>query len=179
MNKTFRTLVVVFSCLLTCVCALTITSVIMNNVLDSISLIGLCFVLISLLFGFVYLILGFSKDLSKIYKTCILIGTLNALMSIVLSLKETYNTVALITTVIAFGLYVVLLVGTNLGKVKSYVLCILIIIIRIMGIVANYMLVKDILHPQVLNIIGQLAIILMVFIATSAKYIDKENRGSK
>lgn len=179
MNKTFRTLVIVFSCLLTCVCALTTTYVIMNDTLDSLNLIGLCFVLITLLLGFVYLILGFSKDLSNMYIGCILIATLNALMSVVLSLSEKYNTVALICTGLALALYTVLLVGRNLGKTVSYTLCILIIIIRILGIIFNYMAVKSFLAPEVLNVCGQLAIILMIFIATTAKYIDKENRGSK
>lgn len=179
MNKAFRTLVIVFSCFLTCVCALTTVYVIINDSLDSLNLIGLCFVLITLLLGFIYLILGFSKDLSNMYIGCILIATVNALMSVILSLSEKYNTAALICTGLALVFYTVLLVGRNLGKTVSYALCILIIVIRVLGVIFNFVATNSFLNPQVINVCGQLAIILMVFIATTAKYIDKDNRGTK
>ena len=175
----FRKTITIFSCVLTLACAIAIHSVISTVKLDTLNLLGLYFVLVSLIFGLVYLILGFTKNLSKLYKASILIGALNALMSILLSLNESFDTTALITTSLAFALYVVMLVANNLGRKKSFIICIIIMSIRITGIITNYLILKDFMNPQVLNICGQFAIIVMVFAATSAKYVDKSSRNAE
>lgn len=179
MKNTFYKLVTIFSCLLTIVCAIALGKVLLANTLEGVYLAGAVLIFASLIYAFVYLILGFKKDLASLYKKSIALSVLNALIVTVASVNEANPYVSVMFCTISFGLLMVLLFAENLGETKSNIICISVLVLRAAGLASNYMAIRNILDDKVVLIGAQLALALMVFVATEAKYVDKTKRGTK
>lgn len=175
----FSKLVTIFSCLLTIVCAIAVGKVILANELEGLYLAEAVLIFASLIYSLVYLVLGFRKDLADLYKKSIALSALNGLVVTVASVNEVNPYASVMFCTISFGLLMVLLCAENLGATKSYIFSIIILILRAAGFAINLLAIGDIANDNVVLIGAQLALALMVFIATSAKYVDKNNRGSK
>ena len=138
---------------------------------------------ISLLFGLLYSINGYSKDVAKDYKMFMLFYAISAMVSIIVpvldllnvgigSLKFVSVAIDAITTTCAF----MLAFGKDLGYEKSIKYVTLALSVSIIKLLLN--IVKlDFTHsiPSSAHLIQ--AIIAYVFV--SAKYKDKEARGTK
>lgn len=178
-NPLFSKLVTAFSCLLTLVCSIAVGKVIIANQLEGLYLAEAILIFASLIYSLIYLLLGFRKDLANLYKKSIALSTLNALVVTIASVNEINPYASVMFCTISFGLLMVLLCAENLGSTKSYIICIIILVLRAAGFASNLFVVGDITNDSVVLIGAQLALSLMVFVATSAKYVDKNQRGTK
>lgn len=178
-NTLFSKLVTVFSCLLSLVCSIAVGKVILSNQLEGLYLAEAVLIFASLIYSLIYLLLGFKKDLASLYKKSIALSTFNALIITIASVNEINPYASVLFCTLSFGLLMVLLCAENLGSTKSYIICIIILVLRAAGFVSNLLVVGDITNDSVVLIGAQLSLALMVFVATSAKYVDKNQRGTK
>lgn len=134
------------------------------------------FILISLAAAFVYICSGFKKSMAVYYKASLILCSINGLLSIVAS-NSSSSVLAFVCNVLCYLVLIVLITCENIGKRNSYILCAINVVLRI---VAMFIVVKYFGSStyQTRIALSQLALALMVAIATFAKYIDKDNRGT-
>ena len=82
----------------------------------------------------------------------------------------------MISCAICFGLLLFLALGKDNGKKVSLICCFIVIALRTMGLLFNN---NGFIDPSTVLIFSQLVLALMVTVITVAKYIDKEERGTK
>ena len=130
--------------------------------------------------AFFYICRGYTKEYAEEYKTCMLIAAINALAVAVIATTEKTSIISLVMCIIAFGDIVILAFGKDLGKKKSTICCIVLVLIRLAGFIASFIPSDGgaILNPARTLIIAQIALAILISLVTYAKYLDKDARGT-
>lgn len=134
------------------------------------------FILISLAVAFVYICSGFKKSMSPYYKASLILCSINALLSIIAS-NSASSIFAFVCNVLCYLVIIILITSKDLGKKNSYILCAVNVVLRAISL---FIVINHFGNGtyQASIALSQLALALMVAIATYAKYIDKGNRGT-
>lgn len=150
--------------------ALTVTPTPTYQLLTSVGLI------ITGLFGAIYLMSGYSKQKSSLYFVCFMIlYAITEWMGIIGA--KSNNTVNMMLLVLSFGFSCVLAISKDLGKFKSVILSSVIVLTVVGRLVISY-------YTTGLPVFGvrpltKLIIGLTVLVLVIAKYHDKKQRGTK
>lgn len=145
---------------------------------DVFSLIGLAMTVLDLIFAGFYIINGYRKDAAKYYKIYGLLlavkYTIIVVHSIILgSLPfEIFNALTLV-------IVLVLTLSSNLGKNKSFILCGLLVILRVICFVIRIALIQATNINSILSHMANIDLVCLYGIMTYAKYLDKTERGTK
>ena len=177
-NKNYLLGATIATLVLIVLCVIGVAKVIREQTLSELYVAGAMFVLISLVFGFIYLILGYSKMTAPVYKIAIAVAALNALLVTTTSVNEPTVYISIASCAICFGLYCVLLFAKDLGKQKSLIICGAIVFIRAIGLFSNIASYGSLTSNEVILIGAQLALAIVITLITIGKYIDKKSRGT-
>ena len=134
--------------------------------------------MVVLVLGDFYILRGYSKDSAAFYK---LFGAVYALYIITAVVSISTNaTKPLIVTFENFSLVIVLvlLLSENLGKIKSFILCALLVLFNIAILVTNLITGKYIGIVLTIMLVD-IVLACLYGIMTYAKYLDKTERGTK
>lgn len=128
----------------------------------------------TLMFAALYFMLGYKKNSAIYYK--MFVWSYAVGMGVLVLLMEGKPLVFIISSLINYGILFVLAVGKDLGKVRSYILCILGLLLETLSVI----LFIRIFGTQYISCMSSkvlLSILLLVMIY--AKYADKDSRGTK
>lgn len=145
-----------------------------SNILQNIEIIA---DLVACSIALFYLIDGYSKGLAKRYQLFLIVTAINALAVAVLSIGEKTPMISVVMCSIAFVILLVLSFYKNLGKTISYILCTILLFIRLSGLLSNVLILSN--QMPALNFalfVSQISLALLVFVSTYAKYTDKASR---
>lgn len=138
----------------------------------------------ALLVALIYVNVGFTKDLSGVYKVFLGCYTLTLFCSLVGTSVSAESTLSTVLAALAYGLVITLAVGKDLGKIRSMFLCVAVVVVSAAQFVEN-----GFLHPELqlggetldsllmIRVASLLAMSVVLGVSTVAKYIDKAARG--
>lgn len=140
--------------------------------------------IISLIFGLLYSLFGYKKDVAKYYKTFMILYVLSSLISVLVPIIDTINGNITITN-IAFAIFGIIILicacmlafGKDLGKGKSTNLFLIVLSICTIKILWNLVIESPLAYSS-----ASFAYLIQAFIVcvlVTGKYKDKQARGSK
>lgn len=174
--KKLNLLVVVIVAGLALACAIGEIDIVATSKLDGFYKIEGILDVFALALSLMYLVLGYQKGVAKYYKAALFVACANALVATAVSCNEATRYISVISCAICFGLLLFLALGKDNGKKVSLICCFIVIALRTMGLLFNN---NGFIDPSTVLIFSQLVLALMVTVITVAKYIDKEERGTK
>lgn len=129
--------------------------------------------MLTLLFAALYFMMGFKKDAAPYYK---LFAWMFAISTCVFVLAvRTMPIVFVIIGLINYAILSILAVAKDLGKKKSFILCIISIVVSAAAIVLFCILNAG----SVITMASKLLLSVLLFVMVNAKYADKGIRGTK
>ena len=133
--------------------------------------------LLALLFAGFYIISGYVKDSAKYYKLFGIFYMFSMIIEMIACLTNTAFTMDIISIVLDIVCIFALVFVKDLGKTKSFVICGILVILQIICTILVY-LEGD---PTIVKIDTFMGIDLACLfgIMTYAKYLDKDERGTK
>ena len=176
MKKSLNVFAIIISVLSIC-CAIGIVYLTFSSELDALYIVESISNLLALIYAFFYLINGYKKDFATYYKIAMLVNAVNALVVTALSSNEATKYISIISCAICFGAILTLALAKNLGKNTSITLCLIVIVLRTMGIVSCFM-ASATLDINLILMLSQLVLALVILLATIAKYVDKQERNT-
>ena len=145
--------------------------------------------MVSLLAAIHYVFMGYKKDAAGSYKTFLFFCAFSELLSVLLSASfedQLSSTVGAFLSALTYGIILVMAVGKDLGKTVSYILCGIIYAVRMFAFLSTFIAFPGITRGGTeINTIYTLyaaasaLIAFLIGIFTYAKYVDKEDRGTK
>lgn len=128
----------------------------------------------------IYLLEGFRKESSKKFKATLIATTVNALVVTVVSIAEKIDVVPIIMCSIAFYILGYLTIVKNIGKKTSYILCGILVIIRLSGFISGLLTLRNVPNgsSMIILMFSQLSLAMLICVLEYAKYFDKQSRGT-
>ena len=171
--------IVVINCLFALICGGGAIYVSFTNNMDVFYKIEAIADLLALAGASIYLVLGYKKGVASIYKACMYICGLHALLVTALAINEEIKYIPVIFCAISYGNIFLLALGKDLGKKMSLGLAITVVLLRTFGFVSSIFERTGVFNTYSILILSQLVLALFVLIIVYAKYTDKKNRGTK
>ena len=131
-----------------------------------------------LVFAAFYIISGYTKDAAKYYKVYGALLAVKYLAGILSGSTKSGTPFGIMMIALSLVITLVLLLSENLGKTKSFVLCGLLVIVRIVLLIYS-VAENNIPTIFVLSNIVNIDLACLYGIMTYAKYLDKTERGTK
>lgn len=133
--------------------------------------------IIALIFGLFYSLSGYKKDSAKYYRAFMYLYLVSSIVSLLAPLLVTSNTFITVINAIIVILVLVLAFAKDIGVDNSTYFSLLILLLNLVKLFYSFTGVAEFskMASNFANLI--LACILCIFV--SAKYKDKESRGSK
>ena len=135
--------------------------------------------ILSFLFSTYYILYGYSKDDAKYYKICGWFFLLAYLLSLIGEIVYGKNAAAIILSSIAFVCICILVIGKNLGKTISLLLCVVTFVLNIATVIVVYCAADSASVIITASAWSKLILAFVYGVCTVAKYIDKTERGAK
>lgn len=176
MRKKLDVFAIAISVLSIC-CAVGIVYLTFTSNLDMLYIVESISNLLALIYAFFYLINGYKKDYATYYKVAMLVNAANALVVTALSSNENTKYISIISCAICFGAILTLALAKNLGKNTSLALCLIVVVLRTMGLISCFM-ANATVDIVLILLLSQLVLALVILLATIAKYVDKQERNT-
>lgn len=130
--------------------------------------------------AYIYLIEGFKKEDSKKFKASVIATTVNALIVTIVSIAEKIDVVPIVMCAIAFYILGYLSVIKNIGKKTSYILCGILVLIRLLGLISGLLTLRNVPNgsSMIILMFSQLSLAILMSVLEYAKYFDKLSRGT-
>ena len=134
---------------------------------------------IALLAGVVYVLQGFKKDVAGLYKGFIWLSVASAFFGAVVCMSFGFPVLSSFLVLADLILLTILAVGKDLGKIKTHIIAIVIVVIRAATVVSIITNQEMNTMTALCNTLGQLIVSVVILLLAIGKYIDKAARGTK
>lgn len=145
--------------------------------------------MISLLAAIHYVFMGYKKDAAGSYKVFLYFCAFSELISVLLAASfedKLSSTIGAFLSALTYGIILVMAAARDLGKVISFSLCGVIYAVRMFAFISTFVALpgmarggEEINTIYTLYTAASALIAFLIGIFTYAKYVDKEDRGTK
>ena len=144
--------------------------------------------IIALISGIVYLAFGYKKNAAVFYKIfMVLLVVVQAIicyrqMTGAISASTLNAVLVAVSNIVSFAMLVILATGKDLGKAKSYVVTIILLVCRLTVLILDLIVFRTMLNMAITIISFAVSDVLLAGTAAfmvTGKYLDKAERGTK
>lgn len=154
-----------------------------SNDLDMFVIVTNCINILTLIFGLIYALMSYKKNIRILYKLFMISLVVGELCdTIIVITQNELSLTNLFIYLLSLVLFTLLAGSRDYGFTKSFLLIIGLIIVRvisILGLLPVYSSKKELVASELLLNIGQLVLVATTSLMIFGKYIDKNSRGTE
>ena len=139
--------------------------------------------LLALVSGFIFIVNGYKKNAAAYYKGYVLILLIAEAITTCVAITYDASYLIKFARIAAVILFTILAVGKDLGKRKSIIISVALLVIEIAILANTIVLILPYLSatsiPYLFDPIGHVILAITTIFMVCGKYIDKDSRGAK